>query len=430
MSKEPRPALDEESLKAGIRERYGRAARGASSCGEGTPCCGGDGDPVTRDLYRPGDTEGIPAEAVVASLGCGNPTALAELRPGEVVLDLGSGGGLDVLMTARRVGSSGKVYGLDMTDEMLALARANQRKAGVENVEFLRGDIERIPLPDASVDVIISNCVINLAADKDKVLREAFRVLRPGGRFAVSDIVALGPVPEPVRRSMELWMGCVAGALDAEDFRRRLVRAGFRGAGVEVTRVYRAADAEALLAGLGPEGREVAAAADGAFGAAFIRGTKPAADRCVTLRDARASDRARVEALLAAAGLPLDGLPDDLARFTVAEDPSGAVIGAAGLEVYGPSGLLRSAVVDAAWRNRGVGRALVEDVLSRGNALGLHDIFLLTTTAEGWFPEFGFTCITRAQVPEPVAASAEFRGACPASATVMRRTVAAVGTDH
>src|SRR3954469_13176278 len=220
-----------EDVKDIVKEKYGQAAlrvtTGGSSCCGAAAACGTDIDPITSNLYDEAQKSGLPEEAVLASLGCGNPTALAELHQGEVVLDLGSGGGIDVLLSARRVGSTGKAYGLDMTDEMLALARENQRKAGVGNVEFLKGEIEAIPLPDASVDVIISNCVINLSADKDRVFAEAFRVLKPGGRFAVSDVVVRGEVPAAVRRSVELWIGCIAGALDESDYRAKLAKAGF-----------------------------------------------------------------------------------------------------------------------------------------------------------------------------------------------------------
>jgi SAM-dependent methyltransferase len=272
--------MAEQDVRQIVREKYGQAAlrvvagAEASCCGSGPSC--GDADPITSNLYETADTAGLPAEAVSASLGCGNPTALAELRPGEVVLDLGSGGGIDVLLSARRVGPTGKAYGLDMTDEMLALARDNQQKAGVDNVEFLKGEIEHIPLPGASVDVVISNCVINLSTDKDRVLAEAFRVLRPGGRFAVSDVVVRGEVPPAVRRSVELWIGCVAGALDEEAYRAKLVRSGFEAIEVEPTRVYRAEDARHLLVDAGLDA-DALAAADGKFMAAFVRARKPAA---------------------------------------------------------------------------------------------------------------------------------------------------------
>jgi len=269
-------------VKATVKEKYGEAALrvrdGAKSACCGTTCCGGsEEDPITSNLYSSAQTATLPAEAVLASLGCGNPTALAELREGDVVLDLGSGGGIDVLLSARRVGPTGKAYGLDMTDEMLALARENQRKAGVENAEFLRGDIESIPLPDASVDVIISNCVVNLSADKRRVIAEAYRVLKPGGRFAVSDVVVRGEVPAAVRQSMELWVGCIAGALTEEEFRSFLGEAGFADASVEPTRIYEFEDARAFLAGAGLDTEVLAREVGGRVMGAFIRARKPAA---------------------------------------------------------------------------------------------------------------------------------------------------------
>lgn len=271
--------MNDEDLKQIVKLKYGeaasRAAAGPATCCGPSPCCSSGKDPITADLYEPGQLAGIPEEAVRASLGCGNPTALAELKPGEVVLDLGSGGGIDVLLSARRVGPAGKAYGLDMTDEMLELAWANQRKAGVTNAEFLKGDIEAIPLPDGSVDVILSNCVINLAADKDRVLREAFRVLKPGGRLAISDVVARGGAPPEIRRSIELWIGCVAGALEEEEYRAKLAAAGFQEIQMEPTRVYRAEDAREFLASAGLDADQVAAQVDGKFFSAFIRAIKP-----------------------------------------------------------------------------------------------------------------------------------------------------------
>ncbi len=268
--------------KAGVREvvqaRYASAARRVVLKQVGG-CCGGsqaDCDPVSRDLYTDGETSGLPEDAVAASLGCGNPTALAELRAGETVLDLGSGGGIDVLLSARRVGPTGKAYGLDMTDDMLALARENQRKAGVTNVEFLKGEIEAIPLPDASVNVIISNCVINLSGDKPRVLREAFRVLKPGGRFAVSDVVIQGEMPEVVRANLELWAGCISGALEETEYRRLLAEAGFGDVDVEVTRVYDVDDARAVLEGAGLDVESLARDLGGRLVSAFVRATKPA----------------------------------------------------------------------------------------------------------------------------------------------------------
>jgi arsenite methyltransferase len=277
--------MAESNIQDAVKRTYGEAAKRAAS--GGTACCGGGAelsgsDPITKNLYDESEKAGLPAKAVAASLGCGNPTALAKLQPGEVVLDLGSGGGIDVILSARRVGPSGKAYGLDMTDEMLALARENQKKAGIENVEFLKGAIESVPLPDNSVDVIISNCVINLSGDKDRVLAEAFRVLKPGGRFAVSDVVVRGDVPADIRKSMELWVGCIAGALEETEYREKLARAGFESVDVEATRVYRSEEARDFLSAAGLDPDEVAPQIDGKFISAFVRATKPAvqAGRC------------------------------------------------------------------------------------------------------------------------------------------------------
>jgi SAM-dependent methyltransferase len=276
-------------LKSTVKEKYGQAAMRVSEGTTAEPCCGSSAccgatteawDPITSDLYDEKQKAGVPAEALLASLGCGNPTALAALKEGETVLDLGSGGGIDVLLSAKRVGPTGKAYGLDMTDEMLALANENKRRAGAENVEFLKGEIERIPLPDSSVDVIISNCVINLSGDKRKVLEEAFRVLKPGGRFAVSDVVVRGEVPPAVKRNMELWIGCVAGALGEQQFIDLLREVGFAKPSIEPTRVYKAEDAAAFLSGSGLDANEFASQIDGKFMGAFVRATKPLAQCC------------------------------------------------------------------------------------------------------------------------------------------------------
>src|SRR6266581_3391660 len=270
--------MSERHIKETVKEKYAEAAIKVlggekGSCGPSGACgC----DPVTDNLYDASQTSGLPEGAVLASLGCGNPTALAALREGETVLDLGSGGGIDVLLSAKRVGATGKAYGLDMTDEMLALARENQAKAGATNVEFLKGEIENIPLPAAAVDVIISNCVINLSADKRRVLREAFRVLRPGGRFAVSDVVCRGEIPDAVRRSMELWVGCVAGALEENEYRQLLNDAGFTDIEIEPTRIYAFEDARAVLSGAGLDVDVVAREVGGRIMGAFIRARKPA----------------------------------------------------------------------------------------------------------------------------------------------------------
>jgi arsenite methyltransferase len=437
----PVPATGEE-LAATVRERYGAAARrvlgsvaagaparssasgGVNGCCGASPC-GEAADPITSDLYLQGETDELPEGAVLASLGCGNPTALAELRAGEVVLDLGSGGGIDVLLSARRVGPSGRAYGLDMTDDMLALARRNAAEAGVSNVEFLRGRIEEIPLPSSSVDVIISNCVVNLSGDKRAVLREAFRVLKPGGRLAVSDVVVRGELPADVKRSVELWIGCVAGALSEGEFLELLGEAGFEDASVEFTRTYTAADAGAFLASSGLDAARIAREVDGRVGAAFVRATKPgnavpaAAAGDATLRAAVPADLEAVERLLTASALPLDGVAGALDTFVVAE-AGGRIVGVAGVEPRGADAVLRSVAVDASWRGRGLGRALVARVLELARDGGVGGLYLLTTTAEGYFPAFGFRGIARGEVPEAVARSVEFASACPASATVMR----------
>ena len=275
--------MSEMNLRETVREKYAEAAKrsqsgGSSCCGaaSASDCC----DPITSNLYDANQAKQIPEEALKASLGCGNPTALAKLNPGETVLDLGSGGGIDVLLSARRVGPTGKAYGLDMTDEMLALANENKRKAGALNVEFLRGEIEHIPLPDNSVDVVISNCVINLSSDKAQVLREAFRVLKPGGRFAVSDVVTRGEIRAEIRKNVLLWVGCVAGAMDEADYRGKLAAAGFQDIDIEPTRIYRAEDAREFLSAEGIDADAIAPEVEGKFLSAFVRATKPAGKDC------------------------------------------------------------------------------------------------------------------------------------------------------
>ena len=276
--------MENTSVKEIVKEKYGQAAlrvySGGSSCCGATAASGLSCDPITSNLYDTAQAGSLPEEAVLASLGCGNPTALAQLNPGETVLDLGSGGGIDVLLSAQRVGPTGKAYGLDITDEMLALANENKRKAGAGNVEFLKGEIENIPLPDSSVDVIISNCVINLSEDKDRVLREAFRVLKPGGRFAVSDVVTRGEMNDEIRKSVLLWVGCVAGALEENEYRTKLVAAGFEQISLEPTRIYRVDDAREFLSSSGVDVDAIAPQVDGKFMSAFVRAVKPAAKQC------------------------------------------------------------------------------------------------------------------------------------------------------
>ena len=268
--------MSDIDLKQAVREKYGQAAVRVRSAR--SSCCGTSTDrssPITANLYEPAETGALPEQAVLASLGCGNPTALAQLKPGETVLDLGSGGGIDVLLSAQRVGPTGKVYGLDMTEEMLALARENQRKAGVDNVEFLQGEIENIPLPDNSVDVIISNCVINLSGDKDRVLQEAFRVLKPGGRLAVSDVVTRGEMPAELRQDMLLWIGCIAGALQQSEYVAKLAQAGFEAIEIKPTRIYSVDDARDILSSKGIDVDAIAPQVDGKFMSAFVRAVKP-----------------------------------------------------------------------------------------------------------------------------------------------------------
>ena len=273
--------VEQINVKEVVKEKYGQAAlrvvagQGNACCGSSPSSCCSGADPITSNLYDALQKAELPETAVLASLGCGNPTALAELKPGETVLDLGSGGGIDVLLSARRVSPGGKAYGLDMTDEMLALANENKKKSGIENVEFLKGEIESIPLPESMVDVVISNCVINLSADKDKVLREAFRVLKPGGRFAVSDVVTQGEIPPAIRKNMLLWVGCVAGALEESEYRAKLAAAGFENIGIEPTRIYGSEEAQSFLAEQGLDAAAMGAEVDGKFMSAFIRATKP-----------------------------------------------------------------------------------------------------------------------------------------------------------
>lgn len=294
-----------QDIKEVVKTKYGQAATRVAQ-GAGNSCCGGaaaalDGcDPITSNLYDALQAGDVPEQALLASLGCGNPTALAELKAGETVLDLGSGGGIDVLLSAKRVGPTGRAFGLDMTEQMLALAEENKRKSGLSNVHFLKGEIEHIPLPDASVDVIISNCVINLSGDKDRVLREAFRVLKPGGRFAVSDVVVRGEVPAAIRKSMELWVGCVAGALSDAEYLAKLAAAGFEGAAIEVTREYSVEDAQEFLAGQGADLQHLAHQIDGKFVSAFVRAVKPGADRTLGTAAVQAQQPAAATACCAA----------------------------------------------------------------------------------------------------------------------------------
>lgn len=420
-----------EEIREVVREKYGAAARqvkgtgSASCCGPvKTSCCGTapsasglSGDPITRDLYGLSERAEVPADALAASLGCGNPTALANLAPGEVVLDLGSGGGIDVLLSARRVGPSGKAYGLDMTDEMLDLARENQRKSGLSNVEFLKGTIEEIPLPDASVDVIVSNCVINLAADKDRVLREAFRVLKPGGRFAVSDVVTKGEVPAPIKRSVELWIGCVAGALSEDDYAAKLARAGFTDVTVEPTRIYRVDDAREFLASAGIDVDALGPEVDGKFRSAFVRAVKPP----VSAEAPPLSDRdfCAVRDLLADTDLSHEDLSPGAMRDFVGLTAAGGLVAIAGLELFGGDGLLRSVATRPGARGTGLGKKVTSAAEARARRAGVARLWLLTETAEGFFARLGWEKTGRESAPSSIRETTQFRSLCPASATLM-----------
>ena len=422
--------MSDTAMKEVVKQKYGQAAlrvqTGGSSCCGASPstgCC----DPITSNLYDAAQLADVPAEALQASLGCGNPTLLAELHPGETVLDLGSGGGIDGLLSARRVGPTGKAYGLDMTDEMLALANENKRKAGAENVEFLKGEIESIPLPDNSVDVIISNCVINLSADKDRVLREAFRVLRPGGRFAVSDVVTRGEIAPEIRQSVLAWVGCIAGALDENDYRAKLSAAGFESVEIEPTRIYKVEDAREFLASAGVDAEAIAPHVDGKFLSAFIRAVKPAnagTKACcgpkskqqnqsrheesfggkMNIRERQAEDFPAIGTLLEAAGLPSSGL--ERTRGWVAEECC-QIISHIAMEEAGDAVVLRSLATAPAAQGRGIAKRLMD--LAEAEA-GNRVILLRTRTVGPWVSRRGYSLAGSNQIPASVRATSEFEG--------------------
>ncbi|MCL6477003.1 MAG: arsenite methyltransferase [Peptococcaceae bacterium] len=416
-----------EEIREVVRQRYARAITAKSGCcGDRGSCCSGDpldraANVITGELYRPDEVAGLPGDAVAASFGCGNPTALADLHPGEVVLDLGSGAGLDVLLSARRVGPHGKAYGLDMTDEMLAEARSNQARAGIDNVEFLKGHIENIPLPDDTVDVIISNCVINLSADKDSVLREAYRVLRPGGRFAVSDIVLTRPLPLKVQQDLMAWAGCVAGALLEQEYRDKLAAAGFTDIGVEITRTYELTDplAKSILPNLSEQERRDL---NGSVVSAFIRAQKPArplvpgAD--YRIRRAAGSDYQAIHSLLAISGLPTAGVRENLPGFLVAD--YNGLAGVIGMERAGTSVMLRSLAVHPECRKSGIAAALVNQALDQARRDGAKDAYLLTNTAEKYMQRWGFAKIDRSEVPPALLQNSALAAACSSRCTCMK----------
>ena len=409
--------LTNEEIREKVRQRYASAITAKTGCGGGSGCCGsGAGkatSAITGNLYTADDVTGLSPELVEASFGCGNPTALTPLYAGEVVLDLGSGAGLDVILSARRVGPGGKAYGLDMTDEMLATANANKAKLGVTNVEFLKGTIETIPLPDESVDVVISNCVINLSVDKDAVFREIHRVLKPGGRMAVSDIVTLKPLPEWLRQNLAVWTGCIAGALSVDEFKNKLRSAGFADPSVEMTRVYDPVD-------LGFDPAET----KDAIGSAFIRAQKAKqvlqSEVDFRIRPATAADFPAIHALLTAASLPVAGVDAASGEYVVA-DLAGKVVGVLGIEKSGDAALLRSFAVQADFRKRGIGEALVRHVLGQLKFEGISSLYILTNTAEAFAARFGFVKISREEIPAALLTASTLGTACPASSTCMKR---------
>ena len=409
--------LTNEEIREKVRQRYASAitAKTGCGCGDGSCCGSGAGKAaaaITGNLYTADDVTGLSPELVEASFGCGNPTALTPLYAGEVVLDLGSGAGLDVILSARRVGPGGKAYGLDMTDEMLATANTNKAKLGIANVEFLKGHIEEIPLPDNSVDVVISNCVINLSVDKDAVFREIHRVLKPGGRMAVSDVVTLKPLPEWLRKNLAVWTGCIAGALSIDEFKAKLRTAGFGDPSVEVTRVYDPVDL-----GFDPN------ATKDAIGSAFIRAQKakqvlqPGMD--FQIRPATTADFPAIHALLTAANLPVAGVAAANGEYMVA-DLSGKVAGVLGIEKSAGAALLRSFAVQDDFRKRGIGEALVRHVLGQLKFEGISPLFILTNTAEAFAARFGFVKVNREEIPDALLAASALGTACPASSTCMK----------
>lgn len=412
---------DADQVRTLVRDHYAERVRNQQSC------CGSTAIELTTEgdwgatHYSQDELAQAPDEAVNLSYGCGNPTALAALRPGEIVLDLGSGGGLDCFLAARKVGDQGYVYGVDMTDEMLALANRNKAKTGLTNVEFRKGTIEALPLPDESVDTIISNCVINLSPDKAQTLAEAFRVLRPGGRLAISDVVIDGtlddlPVSEAQLRTALSWAGCIAGALTKAQFTTYLQTVGFEAVSVEITQRHSLTTlgiSNATAAELLPPA--LAEAVAQRFTSSMIYARKPAPIR---IDAATPADRPAVEALLHKCALPLDGLADHFATALVARSGD-HVVGNVALEVYGDAALLRSVAVYPSLRGSGLGHQLTQAAFALARRHGVHDLYLLTTTADDFFPRFGFQPIARSQVPATVQQSVEFQSACPESALVM-----------
>lgn len=408
-----------QEVREQVRQKYAAAIQRTQSC------CGNTGsscNPVTSNLYESTELGGLSEDLVASSFGCGNPTALASLHAGEVVLDLGSGAGLDVLLSAKRVGPYGKAYGLDMTDEMLSVARANQHQAGISNAEFVKGHIENIPLPDNFIDVIVSNCVINLSGDKDQVLREAYRVLKPGGRFAVSDIVILHALPASVQKNMAAWAGCVAGALEKQDYLRKLAAAGFIEIEIVTTRTYDFTDERAgqFLPDLTLEERQ---ALNGAMISAFIRAKKTAATLVAgtdyILRQATATDLAVIHHILVTNGLPTADADEQLTTFFVADTAAG-IAGVIGIEQASDSVLLRSLAVANDRRKQGIGTALVEQALQHSRQIGAKTAYLLTNTAESFAARWGFDQIPREAIPTELLQNSSLATLCPTTSICMK----------
>lgn len=410
-----------------VKKKYAEAITGKKGCcGAGSSCCDTSlskaTQKITGNLYSETDIEGLSTDMIATSFGCGNPTALAELYPGETVLDLGSGAGLDVLLSAKRVGPFGKAYGLDMTDEMLQEARENQNKSGISNAEFLKGHIEDIPLPDNSVDVIISNCVINLSADKDKVLKECFRVLKPGGRFAVSDIVLKKSLPPQLQQDLTAWAGCIAGALSDTEYQNKLTAAGFESVELQVTRVYDFTDSESEL--FSKLSKEELTKLEGAVVSSFIRARKPKAAFLngldFSIREATTDDLLKIEKLLVSVGLPTAGVAANLGHFLVAVSKDNALLAVIGMECSGSYGLLRSLAVTPELRKRGIAAELIDAALSKAKYSGIKEVYLLTETAEKYLQRFGFVKVSRSEIPGLLLDNSALHSACSCCSSCMR----------
>lgn len=419
-----------KNIRETVREKYAKAITTKQGCcggaGAGNSCCDFGSGKATRivsdNLYSDREVAELPPDMISSSFGCGNPTALAELYAGEVVLDLGSGAGLDVLLSAKRVGPHGKAYGLDMTDEMLAEARKNQQKSGIANAEFIKGHIENIPLSAASVDVVISNCVINLSSDKEKVLQECFRVLKPGGRFAVADIVLTKDLPIRLQQDITAWAGCIAGALPKDEYLHKLAAVGFADVNMQITRVYNFAESDSeFFTQLSSDELEQL---KGAIVSSFITARKPKKIANLgfnfDIGGATADDLSRINYLLTSAGLPTAGVDSDLGNFLVAKSKGGELLGVIGMETDGFYALLRSLAVDQSVRKQTIATALIMAELQNARRLGIHELYLMTETAAKYLQRFGFAEITRTEMPKTLLTKSALNSVCPLSSTCMK----------